>query len=749
MIQVEVVAFFLLFFDRIAYMHDADPSRAGFFLVRVSNLCVFFLTPYVVLGFDIFLMDWLLNEGRMKTVPKRLRAVAIMAVCGMIMAVISGFTGLYYYFDETNRYHRGQLFLVSYIIPVLCPLIVASVVIQYRKIFSRRIYAALLVYIFLPLAGGIIQLFVYGIPIVNMSIVIVSVLVYILVYLDINDRVVHAYEIEIRNMQGEHDKLQRVFDQTATAFVSAVEKKDEHVRGCSARVAEYAEKIAGSSGMDEQECRQVYYAALLHNVGLIGVPESLVTGDKDPAEQEKEVIRMMPEIGSEILSSIQEMPYLETGARYCHENYNGTGGPEGLKGGEIPEIARIISVADAYVYMTTDTRFHEAVPDFIAREALVKGSGEQFDPRFADLMIKIIDGENQKSGGQKTLEIETGFSCNDYREHISRGIPVDGIVTKVSFDCAPFNAGPSDFSDPALILFDSYDGRVHENEKSIENYGYLEYGEIWFNEHDVNTSARKIQNSIKVKDADPSDDNRPKKYEMTMGRFEDHIKLKMVSPGFEKEVIIALPDRSRASYIALTGEHCRITEITVEKTKKEVSQNDIQRIAAGTSYIERMESDLKNVQIDRSRSVSTTGVRIKNRLKIIFHAMSLPSANLVWHCPFVILFSSDDGCVNGSGYKEYACIKLCGENDGDTEFATNSISVKKTDEFSGWDRWKEMNKKGLECEVSLRRKDDRIILKTKNLGIEIESITAIRDVRGDVYAALSGDQVALTDIRVI
>ena len=139
MIQMEAVAFFLLFFDRIAYIYAADPSRMGFIMVRVSNFFVFFLTSFVVIGFDIFLTDWMLNEGRMTTVLKRLRFVAILALCGMIMAVIAAFTDLYYYFDEINKYHRGQFFLVSYIIPVLCPLIISTVVIQYRKIFSKRI----------------------------------------------------------------------------------------------------------------------------------------------------------------------------------------------------------------------------------------------------------------------------------------------------------------------------------------------------------------------------------------------------------------------------------------------------------------------------------------------------------------------------------------------------------------------------------------------------------------------------------
>ena len=128
--------------------------------------------------------------------------------------------------------------------------------------------------------------------------------------------------------------------------------------------------------------------------------------------------------------------------------------------------------------------------------------------------------------------------------------------------------------------------------------------------------------------------------------------------------------------------------------------------------------------------------------------MSLPGASLVWHCPYILLFHSDDGKVNGENYKEYAAVKLYGENDGSNEYARNSISVKKKEDFPGWDIWKEANRKGMECELTIHKKDERIILKTQNLGIEIENITTVKGDFGNVYVGLTGDQVALTDIRV-
>jgi len=749
LILMELIAFFLLWFDRLAYIYAANPSHTGYIMVRVSNFFVFFMTSAIVFGFNIYLTDWLMHEGGMISAPKRLKFVQYVAIIGMLMAVISAFTGLYYYFDETNQYHRGQGFLIAYIIPVICPIIQYTVIRQNRKLFRKLIYTSLVLYIFVPIACGILQIFTYGISIVNMAMVLVSVFLYIFTYLDINDTVEHAHEIEIQNMQGENVKMQRLFGQTATAFVSAVEKKDDLVKGNSVRVAQYAKRVAELNGMDAEECEKVYYAALLHDVGLIGIPDSVIKNDADPGEKDYEIMRKKPVIGSEILSSILEYPYLGIGAHYSHERYNGTGYPEGLKGEDIPEIARIIAVADAYVTMTTKKRYREAKPDFVAREAFVKGSGEEFDPKFAEIMIKIIDEDSSKKMYQDSLKVETELSCNEYREHVSCGIPVENDITRVYFECSPSKHDEEhEFSAPSIILFDSYDHRVHDNEKAIEAYQYLEYGEFWFDEHSISTAARKTEEKFVKKTDNPDVKSYHLRYEVIMCRYEDHLRLKMISPSYDKEVIVALPSGSKSTYIALTGEHCEISNISVEQTGSKVDPDDIPRIADEISYIDRMESDIKNIQIDRTRSASTSGIELKDRLKVIFHTMSLPGAGLVWHCPYLVLFYSDDGKVGGKNYREYALVKLYGENEGDSDFAHNSITVKRTDEFPGWDAWKEKNKEGMECEVVFKRKDNHITLITKNLGIEMENITTVTDGQDKVFVALTGDQVAITDIRI-
>lgn len=691
---MEAMAVLLLGFDRAAYIYSGNTSFTGYVMVRLSNFVVFFLTSGLVLGLNLYISDWLTHEGKLEKQPIVLRISQILSIIGMALAVIAAFTNLYYYFDETNIYHRGPGFLIAYIIPLACPLMQFAVAVRHRKVFSKLIFYSIILYVFVPLICGVTQIFTYGISIVNMAMVAVSISMYVFMYLDLNNTVEHAHQIEIQNMQGEQERMRKLFDKTASAFVASVEEKDELTSGYYERVADYARKIATNAGKSAADCGKIYYAALLH----------------DTVTEE-----MLP-------------------------------GMTGLDAGDMPEVTKIIKVANDYVSMTSKQKDHDELPRFVARESFVKGAGDKYDPAFADIMVKIIDAESNEDTGEKDTQAETELECNDYRQTISRGISVETDIKKITFDCKLFVDSEKPFSAPSLVLFDSYDGRTHDDEKTIESYHYLEYGEIWFDKYSVSTAARNIEEKS-------IDDLLPKKgrshsYEITAGRCEDHIKLVMKTADYAKEVIIALPSRSKAVYIGITGENCRIENINVETTGEQVMLGDIPRIAQPVSYIDHLESDLKNIQIDRWMSDSTDGIEIDNRLKVCFHTMSLPEADLIWHCPYIVLFWSEDGRIGGKDYREYNLIKLNGEDQGDKEYAKNRFIVKRTPDFPGWDRWKEVNKEGLEVEVNIEKKGKRVILKTENLGISIENTTTITDDKSKVYVALSGDQVALTDIRI-
>ncbi len=742
---MEIIAAFLLFFDRLAYIYSGMEGKKGFVLVRLSNFMVFFLTAWVVFGFNLYIVDMLRRDDTKELVIKRLTVVGVASVVEMIMVVITQFTGWYYYIDETNHYQRGPLFLMCYIVPIFGPILQFSVIYENRKKFSKRIYISFILYIFVPILAAIIQIFAYGLSIVNMAMVLVSISLYIFTYLDINEMAVKAHRKEMEILQEEKQRVRRLLDQVLMAMVAAIEKKDPFLQGHSKRVAGLARKIARMSGKDEENCDDIYYAALLHEIGVIGIPDSVLAKNMDLSKVDEEFLREKPTIAEEILSPIKDFPNIKAAARYGSENYDGTGFPDGLKGEDIPEIARIVKIAGAYDSMTLRKNRGEMLPRQLIREEFVQEAGSKFDPVYSEIMVRLIDEEERENTEKYKENMETELDCREYRDSISHGIRIMENTTRITFQCFSDKKKAEDFSAPSIVLFDSFDRNVHKDVKSISAFKYLEYGEIWFDGHYVCTSARNME-AIEGND-DEKRTERADMYEIVASRVDDHLKITMKSFGRVVDVIVALPDRSKWAYIGITGENCKIREISIRSFDKKLEKSDVKRIASDVSYIDRMEADVKNVQVDSLRSAHTTGVAAENGLKLVFHSMSLPSASFIWNCPYVVLFYSEDKKVDGKGYHEYSLLKLNGENENTNEYAENKFMMKKLPDFSGWTEWKKLNKAGMEYTVSFEAKDDKVIVRAENMGIFVKNTTIIKDGHKEIYVALTGDQIALTDIR--
>jgi len=149
--------------------------------------------------------------------------------------------------------------------------------------------------------------------------------------------------------------------------------------------------IAEVYGKTDSECRDIYLTGLLHDVGKIGIPDNIINKDGRLTDEEFAVIKTHPAIGAGILKKINIAPFISIGAHYHHERYDGKGYPEGLKGEDIPEIARIIAVADAYDAMTSKRSYRDALPQEVVRSEIEKGKGTQFDPKFAEIMLGLMD----------------------------------------------------------------------------------------------------------------------------------------------------------------------------------------------------------------------------------------------------------------------------------------------------------------------------------------------------------------------
>lgn len=202
----------------------------------------------------------------------------------------------------------------------------------------------------------------------------------------------------LRNhMSQEVEKKTEENEQLSThiikALAFAIDAKDKYTNGHSSRVAEYSKEIAARYGYNEKEQNEIYIIGLLHDVGKIGIPDAIINKKDKLTEEEYEIIKKHPVIGTQILATIKEMPNLSNGARWHHERYDGKGYPDGLAGEEIPEVARIIAVADAYDAMTSHRSYRDTLPQEKVRAEIERCKGTQFDPRFADIMIDIIDND--------------------------------------------------------------------------------------------------------------------------------------------------------------------------------------------------------------------------------------------------------------------------------------------------------------------------------------------------------------------
>ena len=368
LILMELGASLLLLFDRFAYIYKGDTSTLGYYMVRISNYMVFSLTLVIIYAFELYLIDLYKNEGKLEVIPKILRVSKMIILLGELLILISQFTGMYYTFDDGNRYQRSSLFFVSYAVPVLLMMLNVICIIQFINNLSRLQKISLLLFSIVPVFASVLQVFLYGLSLTNITLVGLVVLLYIFSIIDMNNAVEQANRREIQLLKDEQKKIQVMYEQTASALASAIDAKDKYTHGHSARVAEYSQKIARLSGKSDEECESIYFSALLHDVGKIGVPDNVLNKEGRLTDEEYAIIKTHPVIGEQILSSISNSPSLSIGAHYHHERYDGKGYPDGLKGADIPDIARIISVADAYDAMTSKRSYRDPMPQHIVRE---------------------------------------------------------------------------------------------------------------------------------------------------------------------------------------------------------------------------------------------------------------------------------------------------------------------------------------------------------------------------------------------
>ncbi|MCR4748184.1 MAG: diguanylate cyclase [Lachnospiraceae bacterium] len=186
-------------------------------------------------------------------------------------------------------------------------------------------------------------------------------------------------------------KIEQMSLQTIHTLANAIDAKDPYTKGHSARVSQYAVMMAEALGWESEKVENLRYAALLHDIGKIGVPDSILNNPKKLSDAEYNIIKSHANMGGDILKNRMMVEGAEDVARSHHERFDGSGYPKGLEGEEISEQARIVAIADAFDAMSSKRIYRRAYSFDYIRNELIEGKGKQFDPYLVDVFIGLWD----------------------------------------------------------------------------------------------------------------------------------------------------------------------------------------------------------------------------------------------------------------------------------------------------------------------------------------------------------------------
>jgi putative nucleotidyltransferase with HDIG domain len=183
----------------------------------------------------------------------------------------------------------------------------------------------------------------------------------------------------------------QVFLETMEAFALAVEAKDPYTHGHSRRVSLLAEGVARELGLSETECETIRIAGILHDVGKIGTPESVLAKPGKVTPEEYEIFKRHAQMGWRIVSQVKELDGVARAILHHHERFDGAGYPDGLAGVEIPMLSRILAVCDTYDAMTSDRPYRASVEHRLALEEILSCSGSQLDPECVQAFLRVYE----------------------------------------------------------------------------------------------------------------------------------------------------------------------------------------------------------------------------------------------------------------------------------------------------------------------------------------------------------------------
>jgi len=265
-----------------------------------------------------------------------------------------------------------------------------------------------------PLYVPVLALFVYGYYLYSLRLVLVFFLPALAA-----QRLLHLYQQEkvvTRDLAEANERLRGASLSFATALVATLDARDQYTAGHSAAVAIYARDIAQRMGLPEEKQELVHLCGLVHDIGKIGLPAGLLEKPGPLTLEERRQMEQHSEIGERILRNVDDYSEIADVVRSHHERIDGMGYPDGIPGDEIPLLARIIGVADAYDAMTSDRPYREALPSRVARMRLAQAVETQFDTAVVaafEAILAVADDAYRSGRGSSFMRERLQFEQGD------------------------------------------------------------------------------------------------------------------------------------------------------------------------------------------------------------------------------------------------------------------------------------------------------------------------------------------------
>ena len=344
------------------------------------------------------------------------QVLGCIAVANFIVCTISHVTGIADYIETLP---------ISQIILVVTFVSTFITFYKYIKLGTSRSDRLILIGLSAVMISAIIEgLSVYFV--VSISGMFTGIGMIILLFIAVLRTIRNVHNMETqrhqRALEKRRQQTERLSLQMMQTLALTVEAKDEYTRGHSHRVAEYAALIAKELHWSPEEILNLKYAAHLHDIGKVGIPDTILNKPTRLTPEEYAVTKEHTVIGGEILKNITLLQQSADVARHHHERYDGKGYPDGLKGTDIPLYARIVAIADGYDVMNTNHACRNSLPEASIIREFRENSGTQFDPELTEIFLMLLE-EHRLDINSDYLhpENDPGFTAieNDINRFIS------------------------------------------------------------------------------------------------------------------------------------------------------------------------------------------------------------------------------------------------------------------------------------------------------------------------------------------